>query len=119
MAQQLDDIRGMLRAMQQDMLEFRGRLERIETRVIASDSNAIARVLNSILTRPDDTLHPLRALATNENIPDFPRTREDIDSMNADTLETMLRALDQPLGGELLEKRRRLKHAIGIVLESL
>ncbi|KLU90639.1 hypothetical protein MAPG_10491, partial [Magnaporthiopsis poae ATCC 64411] len=27
--------------------------------------------LNSILARPDDTLHPLRALATNENMPDF------------------------------------------------
>ncbi|KAL8407489.1 hypothetical protein RB594_006350 [Gaeumannomyces avenae] len=115
----LERIEGRLDRLEDRMERLEGRMERIETRATASDSNGIARVLNSAVRGPEQLLHPLRAAATNEEIPDFPRQLEDIDQMNGHTLGIVLRALDQSSGGGVPEKRKRLKGAIGIAVQAL
>ncbi|KLU91787.1 hypothetical protein MAPG_10735 [Magnaporthiopsis poae ATCC 64411] len=99
--------------------QIESRLGRIEMRQVVSDSNGIARGLNAAVTNPEQFLHPLRALATNEEIPDFPSRLQDIDGLNGHMLGMILRALDQPSGGGVAEKRKQFKRAIGMRAEAL
>ncbi|KLU91030.1 hypothetical protein MAPG_09555 [Magnaporthiopsis poae ATCC 64411] len=70
MAQQLEDIRRMLGTLQRDMAELASRLGRVEAR------------MSVIAVNRREPLLPLRALATAEEIPGFPRTPQDIDGMD-------------------------------------
>ncbi|KAL8419396.1 hypothetical protein RB594_002576 [Gaeumannomyces avenae] len=99
--------------------QVEARIGRLETRAMASETNAIARGLNGAIIHPDLPLHALRAPATNTMIPIFPATSADIGNMDSPTIDQVLAALCQPAIGSLAEKRKRLKHTIGVVLEVL
>jgi len=47
----------------------------------SSEANSAARVMNASVTEPDFPLEPLRAVATGEEIPNFPGTVSDITAM--------------------------------------
>ncbi|KAL8312841.1 hypothetical protein RB593_007192 [Gaeumannomyces tritici] len=119
-AQLLDDLRHNVRNdMAQILVGFRHDFRNdLKTRADARDFNAIARGWNSTVNRPEWDLHPLKDRNTNEDIEEFPRTVGDIDRMNARDIGRVLRALGQSCQGGMPEKRRRLKIAIGIVLQA-
>lgn len=79
-----------------------------------SDHNAVARTQNSLLMNPYAELTPLHAPATNEAIPGFPDTPEDIDTMSMASLNSILSAMGQSVGGNLNMKRQRMRIAIGL-----
>ncbi|KLU82724.1 hypothetical protein MAPG_01793 [Magnaporthiopsis poae ATCC 64411] len=107
-------------AMQQDIAAMRQNmatkqnLQQLEKRVRTSDSNSIARGFNHKVALPDAELYPLRAPGTGNVIPNFPKLHGDIDRMDANTLVGVLEALEQPATGVVAEKKKRLKHAIGV-----
>ncbi|KAL8346906.1 hypothetical protein RB601_003447 [Gaeumannomyces tritici] len=95
---------------------FRTRFDNIETQMEASNWNTLARGMNKILCRGQH-LHPLRGLATNDSIPQFPQKLQDIDKMTEVEFDAVLRALWHPTTGTVAEKRKRLVAATGFVLE--
>ncbi|KLU92944.1 hypothetical protein MAPG_11892 [Magnaporthiopsis poae ATCC 64411] len=100
-----------------DLIE--DKLDLVETRQLASTANTVARGLNSAVQHLDRPLHPLRNLKTGQAIPEFPKRLEKIDSMSGPALGNVLRALEQPTNGTLAEKKRRLKVAIGVVMQAV
>lgn len=53
----------------------------LTTLLWVSQVNGVARHVNGTVTRPDQQLEPLRALATNASIPFFPDTVGDVATM--------------------------------------
>ncbi len=105
---------------------------------MCSEANAIARMINATVTRPDQRLEGLRAVATNRVIESFPLNVTEIGIMSGmlsalgrvlpeewrayclftvATVSRVLEELGQPTGGSVVEKRRRLKLLTGVVLQ--
>ncbi|RMY26069.1 hypothetical protein D0867_00292 [Hortaea werneckii] len=79
-----------------------------------SDHNAVVRTQNSLLTNAYAQFTPLHAPATNEVIPAFPDTPEEIDSTSMAPLNSILSALGQSVGGNLNKQRQGIRIAIGL-----
>ncbi|KAL8407537.1 hypothetical protein RB594_006382 [Gaeumannomyces avenae] len=99
--------------------DLRDEIRNLRQEADASDFNAIARGMNSTIFQPQLDLHPLRNRKTNAVIEGFPRTVADIDEMTARDIGRVLRALGRSCQGGMPEKRRRLRLAVGIVLQEL
>ncbi|KAL8294331.1 hypothetical protein RB597_007951 [Gaeumannomyces tritici] len=107
--QQLAAVLDKLEAIKNDNVKMRKQLA-------ASNFNAVARAMNAHPPR-GQPLHQLRAVDTNEEIPNFPQHLEDIAKMTSADLISVLRALDQPVVGQVAEKRKRLEAAIGFAFQ--
>jgi len=105
-----------------------------------SESNAMARLVNSMVTRPEQPLTALKAVVTNTEIEGFPETLHAIQNMTGTLclhillphlpgsrgrsltvragtqLNLVLTALGQAVEGTVAEKKRRLKITVGIVV---
>jgi hypothetical protein len=64
--------------------------------------------------RPDHPLTAFHDYTTNVAIPGFPNTPADITNMTVAAINALLRALDLPVTGALVERQRRLRVHIGI-----
>lgn len=76
--------------------------------------NNVARLINSTLMDADLQLSPLRNVATNELIDQFPATPRAIRGMPSAALDTVLRALGMEIDGRIEQKRLRLRVQIGL-----
>jgi hypothetical protein len=74
----------------------------------------VARLVNSTLGNPNGQLSPLRNVATNELIDQFPATPRVIRDMPGATLDAVLRALGMDIDGQIEQKRQRLRVQIGL-----
>ncbi|KAL8392862.1 hypothetical protein RB599_005399 [Gaeumannomyces hyphopodioides] len=119
--------------IQRTLGRIKEQITELKTLIIASNSNMMARSLNANVP-PGQTLQPLRDPVTNDEIPHFPETLEDIDRMDckipvfalmglhytnvwaAQDLGAVLSALGLPAGGNVVVKRKRLRAATGFVL---
>ena len=80
--------------------------------------NNVARLINRSLAEPDGQLSPLRNVATNELIDQFPTTPRAIRGMPSAALDTVLRALGMEIDGRIEQKRQRLRVQIGLKADS-
>ncbi|KAL8409181.1 hypothetical protein RB594_007579 [Gaeumannomyces avenae] len=110
------DVDAVMQRLDEIEHSFKTRLDYIETQMEASNWNTLARGMNKVLC-PGQRLHPLRGLATNDSIPQFPQKLYDIDEMTEVELDGVLRALWHPTTGTVAEKRKRLKATTGFVLQ--
>ncbi|KAL8392861.1 hypothetical protein RB595_002882 [Gaeumannomyces hyphopodioides] len=101
--------------IQRTLGRIKEQITELKTLIIASNSNMMARSLNANVP-PGQTLQPLRDPVTNDEIPHFPETLEDIDRMDSQDLGAVLSALGLPAGGNVVVKRKRLRAATGFVL---
>jgi hypothetical protein len=76
--------------------------------------NNVARLINSTLTDADLQLSPLRNVATNELIDQFPATPRAIRVIPSAALDTVLRALGMEIDGQINQKRQRLRVQVGL-----
>ncbi|KAH8799481.1 hypothetical protein F5884DRAFT_129313 [Xylogone sp. PMI_703] len=90
------------------------RIERMEMRLKAVDSNNIARLSNSMIIDADAELSTLRNIESDEPIDYFPRTPRDIAGLTGHVLNTILRALGTDVGGTMDARRKRLRVQIGL-----
>ncbi|KAF8468242.1 hypothetical protein BDZ91DRAFT_848079 [Kalaharituber pfeilii] len=118
-AKEIDKIQNMaaaniirqLERMQQQMTRMEENLLRQLSR---SENNNIARIFNSRVAHDTNQLAPLYDI-NNEVIENFPQTSNDIKELNAEGLNTLLRALGLPVNGRLDAKRERLRRYIGVM----
>ncbi|KAI0401743.1 hypothetical protein F4802DRAFT_579009 [Xylaria palmicola] len=89
-------------------------LDRLEARVLAAETNAVARLVNSRGLWEHEAIQPLVGVATNEAIADFPRTVRELRAISADRVAELLRLLDQPVDGTPGDRLERLTRACGI-----
>ncbi|KAI0552146.1 nuclear pore complex component-domain-containing protein [Xylaria curta] len=75
------------------------------------DADAAARLFNSRPLDDDSILKPLYSPRTNEVIPNFPRTKFDLENLTEARLAELLAQLGQPAQGNRVEQLRRLKFA--------
>ncbi|KAH8165309.1 hypothetical protein CIB48_g2926 [Xylaria polymorpha] len=83
------------------------------------DANAFARFLNMRATKLEDELRPLRALGTNEEIREFPRTVAAMNAVPSARLNEILRLLGEPIEGDVAQRRRRLKLFTGVLVQAV
>ncbi|KAI8955288.1 hypothetical protein F4801DRAFT_530270 [Xylaria longipes] len=119
----LEEIReqGRQTAVRLASLETRWgeRWDEREVRDAARDANAFTRFFNTRVVDPDRELQPLRALATNEDIQEFPRTIAQMNTISSAPLNEILRLLEQPTHGDIAQRRRRLKLFSGVLYQEV
>ncbi|KAL8725066.1 MAG: hypothetical protein Q9166_007597 [cf. Caloplaca sp. 2 TL-2023] len=94
------------------------RNEDLETRLKASEYNALARHLNALLP-PSSTshqnLHPLHSIHTNTPLKNFPKKESDIRTMSSLDVANLLKELDaDTMKKDAGERKARLKEVIGV-----
>ncbi|KAF2140194.1 uncharacterized protein K452DRAFT_299580 [Aplosporella prunicola CBS 121167] len=90
------------------------KLEKLDTRLRATNHNNVARIANSHLVSADDHLHVLHSLKTNRPIERFPSTPKDIAKLTDTLVDAMLLALDADRMGTKESKAERLREHIGL-----
>ncbi|KAK7964270.1 hypothetical protein PG996_008040 [Apiospora saccharicola] len=122
----MDRFREQFRQLQQEINELfqsiNGRLDsidtkldRIDTRLAASDANRIAALENNSVVSETEPLVRLRSVLSNQEIARFPANVAAINAMTiAKETNALLRELGHSIDGNLSEKKRRLKLAIGV-----
>ncbi|TKA79906.1 hypothetical protein B0A49_01108 [Cryomyces minteri] len=90
------------------------RLEKLEARSKAVNTNNIARVANSQLTSADEKLTVLHALKTDRPLERFPETPAKIARMTDTMVDQMLLALEAERSGTAEAKRERLRVQLGL-----
>ncbi|MCJ1462493.1 hypothetical protein MMC07_001095 [Pseudocyphellaria aurata] len=85
----------------------------LEIRLRASEHNSVARLANATSTATPLILEPLRALATNDPIPSFPRTERELRLMSSANVVDVLKALDASIHGTPGERKARLRQECG------
>ncbi|KAI0903327.1 hypothetical protein F4823DRAFT_568805 [Ustulina deusta] len=95
-----------------DDLEMR--MAKFEARQLASEANALARLLNNRCLRLDSELKPLVSIA-NEPMYDFPLSYGALDLLPAEKVNTLLERLGQPTEGNLAKARLRLALLAGCI----
>jgi hypothetical protein len=105
------------------------------TKIIYSEFNNLARLSNSTVIHDEAPLEPLHRIADNMPIPNFPRARADIMTLNSTclisgidvnllnllvaTADEILHALNASTTGTLPEKKRRIKLQVGLRLQTV
>ncbi|MCJ1361093.1 hypothetical protein MMC16_000190 [Acarospora aff. strigata] len=110
---QMRDVQAQMQTMQRDM---NAGFDGLSIRMDSIDRNGTARHFNAAITHVDTPLHPL-VNASNEAVPNFPDTLRELSNLQSNALTELLRALGQAGGGTVGDKRRRLKHYIGVVID--
>ncbi|OAP58289.1 hypothetical protein AYL99_07379 [Fonsecaea erecta] len=100
-------IKGDIRDIKQDITGLR-------TYISVIDLNAAARSHNSKLLHDSDPLFKFLDPATAEAIPNFPATSAEIRSINPRNLNGILRALGLPTGGDVNDRKSKLRIHIGL-----
>ncbi|OCL13612.1 hypothetical protein AOQ84DRAFT_372017 [Glonium stellatum] len=90
------------------------RLDKLEARTKAINSNNVARVANSHLTSADDKLHVLHSLKTGRPIERFPTTPKEIAKLTDTLVDAILLALDVERTGSKEQKVEKLRMQIGL-----
>ncbi|KAF8472127.1 hypothetical protein BDZ91DRAFT_717275 [Kalaharituber pfeilii] len=103
-----------LERMQQQMTRMEENLLNVLRQLSRSENNNIARIFNSRVAHDTYQLAPLYDI-NNEVIENFPQTSNDIKELNAEGVNTLLRALGLPVNGRLDAKRERLRRYIGVM----
>ncbi|QSS61131.1 Gon7 (KEOPS protein complex) domain-containing protein [Histoplasma capsulatum] len=141
MQNQLDQVMGMLRGIDQhlhridarmDQLDARmdrldARMDQLNTRmdevdarmnlmaanVLATNRNSIARSINSTINRDNVALVPL-VNQRNEEIHGFPRNLAALNRLTGRQLDILLREFDIPNVGDIEERRNQLRQICGV-----
>ncbi|KAI9704037.1 MAG: hypothetical protein M1820_005659 [Bogoriella megaspora] len=113
-----DEVNGRFNQIAQRLYTIDTRLTALETRSARQEAmthNISARMKNSHapFTR-NRNLVPLRTLADNRGITDFPATVDAIDGYDATRLRAILTSLEEQVEGSDADIRDRLQWAIGI-----
>ncbi|KAI9699398.1 MAG: hypothetical protein M1836_003009 [Candelina mexicana] len=110
-----------LREMQEQMQEMRGEMQEMreeirQTRnlVAMSGENSIARLHNSQIISSDQPLMPLHSVLSNEPIPLFPNTINDLQHLSSATTLDILRALGCSTSGNASTRKSRLRLQCGL-----
>ncbi|KAH8160029.1 hypothetical protein CIB48_g8214 [Xylaria polymorpha] len=94
---------GLLREMREEMRGLRADVaqlrEDMQQHELYRDANALARFLNTRAVKSNDALTPFRVLETNQEIEGFPQTVSEMDTLT----------LQEPVDGDVTQRRRRLK----------
>ena len=106
-----------MRSMRQDMRQMRQDMTNLRTEVVARSqavaANTIARAENSKLSEHSSILTPFVAYSTNAPIPGFPVTCGDIGSLRNEMVVPVLQALELPIDGNVVMRRKRLSKHVG------
>ncbi|KAI0856606.1 hypothetical protein F4860DRAFT_518686 [Xylaria cubensis] len=94
------------------MERFADKLDKIPIRVRAMERNRIVRLINLLIDR-NTPITPLRAIANNTPIANFPPTKAALVRLDEDELNSILQKLGEPLDGDIRAKRYRLKVLAG------
>ncbi|KAI4127513.1 MAG: hypothetical protein LQ338_003171 [Usnochroma carphineum] len=89
----------------------------LETRLKASEHNALARHLNALIPPSShQPLHPLNSIHTNQPLKNFPKHEHDIRTMSHSEVATLLKELDADVTTKVsvAERKTRLKELIGV-----
>ncbi|KJZ77337.1 hypothetical protein HIM_03061 [Hirsutella minnesotensis 3608] len=95
------------------------RIDALDQRVVASNKNLVARIQNSVVNHRAVDLAPLCNAVTGQHIEGFPRTLGDLESLNIRQVDALLQELDEPVQGTADDRRRRLKHTIGLTTRAV
>ncbi|KAI1736928.1 hypothetical protein F4680DRAFT_451538 [Xylaria scruposa] len=109
--QQFSEIAASLAAINQNIERLNNRMDKLETQ----EANTAARLWNGRPSGMNNILQPLRSPITHQIIPNFPRTRRELDTLSEDRVDEILRLMEQPCQGSLVDKRADLKILCGIV----
>ncbi|KAI9862709.1 MAG: hypothetical protein M1813_004205 [Trichoglossum hirsutum] len=111
----LQELRDGFRAVNERLDRMDDHQNRMDNHQKAEAVNSIARLQNSRVNRPDQSLAVLHSYSSNTPIPNFPETPEVLTgfSRGAD-INPILRGLDLSVGGNLDERKQRLRLAIGL-----
>ena len=90
------------------------RTEELASRVKAANHNAAARLANSRLTDPRESLKPLHNVMTNKKIEGFPRHESEIRLMGGGAVVKILKELEAPMGQTPADRKGALREALGL-----
>ncbi|KAI9704094.1 MAG: hypothetical protein M1836_006955 [Candelina mexicana] len=91
-------------------------LEGLGAQLNANETNSVARLHNSTLTSSNIPLYPLRD-RRNQPVNGFPEDGMALMQLSGVDLTNLLRAYDQPDGGNVATKRKRFRQFIGIMTD--
>ncbi|KAL9026795.1 MAG: hypothetical protein Q9196_004595 [Gyalolechia fulgens] len=109
--QAIREVQEGMRAMREEMRAMR---EETKNLFAISNENSIARLHNSQIISPDQPLMPLRSVHSDEPIPLFPNTINDLQQLPNATMVDILRALDCSTHGNAAMRKLRLRLQCGL-----
>ncbi|KAI0434593.1 hypothetical protein F5Y09DRAFT_295935 [Xylaria sp. FL1042] len=112
----LGEIREQGRLMNERLVGIERHMREQDVSAAARDWNVFARFLNSRAMKAEDTLRPFRGIGTNEVIESFPQRLGELDTLPAATVNEVLRGLGEPVDGPIVERRRKLKLLVGVII---
>ncbi|KAG6280840.1 hypothetical protein E4U46_000475 [Claviceps purpurea] len=90
-----------------------GENREMRTKLRVRDLNNSRRMQNDIVVDEDEPLDILYSMRTGQLIPDFPKNLRALDALPAQCVDAILIELEHSVEGRLLDRRRRLDHALG------
>ncbi|KAG6236714.1 hypothetical protein E4U25_003414 [Claviceps purpurea] len=84
----------------------------MRTKLQVRDLNNSRRMQNDIVVDEDEPLDILYSMRTGQLIPDFPKNLRALDALPAQCVDAILIELEHSVEGRLLDRRRRLDHAL-------
>ncbi|KAG6236803.1 hypothetical protein E4U24_007659 [Claviceps purpurea] len=87
----------------------------MRTKLRVRDLNNSRRMQNDIVVDEDEPLDILYSMRTGQLIPDFPKNLRALDALPAQCVDAILIELEHSVEGRLLDRRRRLDHALARV----
>ncbi|KAG6220681.1 hypothetical protein E4U26_006462 [Claviceps purpurea] len=89
-----------------------GENREMRTKFRVRDLNNSRRMQNDIVVDEDEPLDILYSMRTGQLIPDFPKNLRALDALPAQCMDAILIELEHSVEGRLLDRRRRLDHAL-------
>ncbi|KAH0559513.1 hypothetical protein GP486_003970 [Trichoglossum hirsutum] len=109
------DAATILRDLRAGFRDVNWRLDRMDNHQKAEAVNSVARLQNSRVNGPDESLTVLHLFSSNTPIPNFPETPAAIEGFFRDLdVNPILQGLELSTAGDLDERKQRLRLAIGL-----
>jgi hypothetical protein len=110
-----NNINATLARIENTLQDIRGDINRLDTKLDASNHNNLAFMTNTTVRHPASTLISFVNVRNGEPIPNFPATPADIVALSLADINAILLALGEQVNGTRSDKNTRLRTKIGLL----